>query len=458
MQYFILLLILIFSALENSSAQFGSELFKSKLQTALLNGDSAICWSLITEAKIERGRNLGQANSEPELKKPDSSGIDEASLDKCWNNALDQIMAFDLSCPQTATETPASILGVFYAQFAQNQLIPKEHLKAIGLMLEAQQFNEKRAINKNGLQFGAFGLCKKDKEDDCHSLESVQRLATTICKKYPEACLTFIEGQFAGREFLVADQGNFFEKWDAPLAYHQAWAVEEMIHGHLILQDSIFYKSAMLASQWCMEEKPVINQQAAAKLVWALAAMYDLTGDISIRDKMTKLLNTSILPSILMDRNEDRIVDGTNFLYDSLVSYAQIPGRCWDAVNANSWNTANISTALINAYAALRDRGDTQIAYLLKPYLEATLNNISREINQFGTPPTGTGFRDLSFAIFDALWKIDRSENVMHQDWQKSARILWNSGALQTGGIYSVNLGQLIRLMSQKPYRARHKF
>jgi len=431
---------------------------KDQIQSALLSGDSARCWQLFSKAKSERGNLLGQAASETEPGRTDSSTIDSEKVLEIWNLALDQLMVFQGDCPENPTESAAGMLGVCFAQFASNQAVPKEHLQLIALNLEAQQFNKKRAANPNGFTFGSFAYLKKLADEPCSTASQIDRIVSTTEKQFPEVCLKYSEGKFAESTFMVADQGSIFEKWDAPMAYHQGWAVEEMIHGFLATADSTLLKSALLGGEWCLNEKPVLNLHLVAKLVWALAALYDYTGEEKYKTQMLKLLKTNLLPSILMDSDGNGFVDGTGIQFDSLVPYAKTPGRVWDAQNASSWNTSIVGWALVNAYSALRDRGDFASAKTIYPFALAVVNNIALEIVQSGTPPIGPGFRDVAYCIFEALWKIDRAEKFDNPLWHKSAGIIWNAGSLRTGGQFTVNLGQLVRWISKTPYRARFQY
>jgi len=455
--HFLFCLLLVFQLIRGqfAFAQHISSHLKNEIQLALLNGDSTACWQVFNKGKRERGNLLGQTLSETEPSRIDTNAIDKNNVDEIWNLALDQLMVFQGDCPENTTESAAGMLGVCFAQYANNQPVTKEHLQAIALNLEAQQFNKRRAANPNRFSYGSFGYLKKLPEEPCSTAIQIDRIVTTTEKSFPEVCLKYTEGKFAERTFMVADQGSVFEKWDAPMAYHQGWAVEEMIHAFLATGDSTFLKSAVLAGEWCLAEKPVLSHHLVAKLVWALAALYDFTGEGKYKMHMLKLLEISLLPSILMDEDKNGIVDGTEIKFDSLVPYAKTPGRVWDAQNASCWNTAIVGWALVNAYAALRDRGDLASAITIKPYAQAVVNNIATHVVQSGMPPTGPGFRDVAYCVFEALWKIDRAEKAENLLWNTSAKIIWNAGVLRIGGQFTVNLGQLVRLISKTPYRAR---
>ena len=128
----------------------------------------------------------------------------------------------------------------------------------------------------------------------------------------------------------------------------------------------------------------------------------------------------------------------------------------WDGHNSTSWNSAICAWALVNSYAALRDRGDSIETKYLTPYWTSMMNNLCSEICQFGSIPSGPGFRDLTYAILEGLLKIDKAEKIRHPDWEKAAKILWNSGILQTGQMFTVNVGQYLLWKTDWNYSPRH--
>ena len=213
-----------------------------------------------------------------------------------------------------------------------------------------------------------------------------------------------------------------------------------------------------MGGNWSLHEIPVNNHSYTAKNTWVLASLYDLTGEILWRDQMLKLLKVNLLPGILMDHNMDEMVDGAEPVrFDSLIPNANTPGRMWDGHNSTSWNSAICAWALVNSYAAMRDRGDSVEAKKLIPYWTAMLNNLCMEINQFGSIPAGSGFRDLAYAILEGILKIDRAEKTRHPNWEKAATILWNAKVIQSGKICTVNLGQYLMWKSDWSYVPRFK-
>lgn len=419
---------------------------KRRIQEKMASGDFSEIPSLTKSAIELRGFLAGKAYSEPNYSTPDTTPVRPAEVARIWNLVVDQLVSWQMNCPELSTETPASMLGVFYAAQNRRFAVDRILLRDIAAMLKSQQFSESTASVLPGYQAGAFGyVYRKEGEEDCALSGAVQRVVTKNCQTYPEACPAYKSGNFAGYRFLVADQFPGVQVWDSPLSYHMYWAVEEMIQTFIGLQDSSYLKAAQLAGEWMLNEKPVVNLSLTAKNAAGLSALYDLTGEKKYRDHAWKLISQCIMPAILMDLDSNRLIDGTTIPFDSLTSYAALPGRIWDASNASSWSSSITGMALVNAYAALRDRGDSTKATFLKPYAEAVISNLAEELVQNGTPPSGSGFRDLSFSILEALWKIDRAEKKRHILWERAASVLWNSGVLRSGGENTVVLGQFLR-------------
>jgi hypothetical protein len=132
-------------------------------------------------------------------------------------------------------------------------------------------------------------------------------------------------------------------------------------------------------------------------------------------------------------------------------------GRFWDASPAAGWNTAWGAIALVNSYAALRDRGDLKEAGELRPMAEQMLSNLAFELIVQGTPPPGLGFRDLGFALLEGVWKIEQAEHRKISFLEPALRVVWNSGVLRTGGEQALVVAQLVRWLENRPYSSRNQ-
>jgi len=459
---FLFQLIWIFHSLsaQQNAVENDAEIRKVKvaIQDAILLGDTSRMFAQFKVARSLRGNQAGKALSDPIYTAPDSTAIAEKELIKIWNLSVDPLMTWELHCPELATETPASMLGAWYASEGGNQGIPRTIFRDVSNMLKAQQYSESTASVIPGFQKGSFGYTfRKEGEEDCVLSGAVQRTVMSCCENRPEACPEYKSGPFAGYRFMVSDQFPGVSKWESPLSYHMGWAVEEMIQSFIHLRDSSYLLSAEMAGEWMMEEKPTLNHSLTAKNIWGLAALYDVTGKPKYKIHMLSLIHQNVVPGLLLDANVDRQIDDTQIPFDSLVPYAQKPGRMWDASNASSWATAINAMALVNAYAVFRDRKDTVEASRLKPICETMINNLCFEINTFGTPPAGPGFRDLAYCILDALWKIGKAEKKRHSSWEKAADVLWNAGVARSGNEYAVVTGQYVRMFSNAVYKARYQ-
>lgn len=435
---------------------FGSPNGKKELQQAIFQGDSALYSGLIQKLKTARGSAVGMAVQEPFYRKPDSTNISEEEVEKIWNGVVDQWLVWEPNCPETSLEAPLAILALAMGSQHPGFSLPAENLRNLASLLENQQFRPERVGTGTVLQTGSFGVVNLPPEDACATTGSSQRLAQIICKTQANLCLTYSSGMFSGKSFVVADQSKSDEFFDGQLTHYQAFGILEMLHSFASLGDSVYLKSALLAGEWCLKEIPLAHTVYTSRLVWSFAALYEATGDPKWRRALTKLVHTYIVPSVLMDTNGDGLVDGADGIsFSDLVPYSTKPGRMWDGQNASAWNSAISAHALLLAYSSFRSQKDSVEANRLKPCLLAMMENLCFEINSFGTPPSGSGFRDLAFAVLDIHYHLAFAEGISKPEWEKAIRILWNSRVVQKGGEFSVNVGQFNRyLHPQWPYRS----
>ena len=222
--------------------------------------------------------------------------------------------------------------------------------------------------------------------------------------------------------------------YDGGAAYDHAVASVMMIEASLQLNDptskKLFRESALLAGDWAIAEPPVRNHNYTAKLIWLLAELYGLTGQAKYKNAMLDKLNRNLKPGVLMDFNNDGKVDGMkNQSFLELTPAAQKPGRIWDGHNARPTYHAMNSWALVEAYVALRDRGDKKEAAKVKPYMLAMLDNISWETNNLGVPNSGR--TQTPYALLLALWKVAAVEKTPQPEWEKALRAYWNTGVMR---------------------------
>ena len=211
--------------------------------------------------------------------------------------------------------------------------------------------------------------------------------------------------------------------------------------------------SARLAADWGLEQPLVTNHNYTAKVVWILAELYLRTGEKRYRDGLVDRLERNLLPGVLMDRDGDGVVDGTLQAFDQLTTVAQRPGRMWDGHNALPWYHSMNAWAVLEAYVALRDRGDSELAARVKPYAVAMIDNLAVEITELGTPPVpGTGWTDGPFSILLGLWKLADYEDEPRPTWRRAASALWNSGAFEKRGSHGVHVPLYLMLATETRY------
>lgn len=447
-----LFFLVIFSAQAQDSKEpgepYGWPDGKKRIQQAMLTGDSTRISQTIFSARNQRGISVGMAIQDPIYRAPDSSEIDKNEVEKIWNGVVDQWMVWEPNCPETSMDAPAATLGLAFGSLGKSLVVPQENLRNLLQLLRDQQYISSNCLISTGIVPGAFGISQVPVEEPCFVAGSSQRFAQSVCQSYPILCPTYSGGLFAGKKFAVADQALELDFLDGGLTPTQAWGVLEMIYGHLTLGDSAFFQSAKLGANWCLQEKPMANSSQTARLVWALASWYEATGDSSYYLALKNRVFHHLCPAILMDKNADGLVDGMKEIaFSQLVPYSNSPGRIWDGQNASSWNSAVAASALCYSYAALRNRLDSVDANQVRPYLEAMMNNLCREIIQSGTPPLGSGFRELCFAILEIHYHLSVAEGLYKPDWDKAIRIVWNARVVQRGAEYSVNVGQFVRYL-----------
>jgi hypothetical protein len=263
---------------------------------------------------------------------------------------------------------------------------------------------------------------------------------------------------YAGESFLIGDQYDPLSFYDGGIAYDHGWIGVQMIEAG-IQQDEMSRKDAarqsvLLAADWAKNQEVVKNHNYTAKLIWLLAQVYNWSNDSTYRNELDYKLEKNLLPSVLMDFNNDGFVDGTNpsISFQDLTITAQMPGRNWDGHNSLPWYNAMNAWAITEAYVAFRDRGDIQRATALKPYVISMLDNLTWEINNLGIIDDQLGVRDLTYALLIGIWKVAQYENEAHPEWESAAWAMWNSGYFNTYSTHSVCVGLYLCVLSGTDY------
>jgi hypothetical protein len=211
-----------------------------------------------------------------------------------------------------------------------------------------------------------------------------------------------------------------------------------MIEAALAAADPVqarqFADAAKLAGDWAIHEPAVRNHNYTAKLIWLLAALYDWTGESRFGDALIDKLERSLLPGVLMDEDADGEIDGLPGLRfaDLRSPLARQPGRMWDAHNALPWYQAMNAWAAVEAYVALRSRGDTDRADRVRSYALALMDNLAAEVSAGADFETGAA--QIAFAMATGLWKLADAEGLERPHWETALWSVWNAGLAESPG------------------------
>ncbi|MEL6358277.1 MAG: hypothetical protein AAFQ37_15270, partial [Bacteroidota bacterium] len=297
--------------------------------------------------------------------------------------------------------------------------LPK--LKEIADMLTETQYTAANAPLPLVTHPGLYAYYYAGNNGGPCSLNGVPGSATAmLCQAVPELCVTYNNGQFAGRLFGVNDHQIQDDQIIGDIGgagFDQGWAGVFMLESALQQPDPTdrekYLASALLAGEWAMQHPLVTNHNYTAKLIWLLAQLYAVTGREDFKNSLVEKLESNLLPGVLMDIDEDGFVDGMAppVAFADLHPIAQIPGRTWDGHNALPWYHSMNAWAMLEAYVAFRDRGNAELAVRYKPYAIAMLDNLAHEFLQIGLPqPDGPGNRDIPLSLLLGTWKLAHYE------------------------------------------------
>jgi hypothetical protein len=155
-----------------------------------------------------------------------------------------------------------------------------------------------------------------------------------------------------------------------------------------------------------------------------------------------------------MDQNGDGLTDapGPQVSFSDLAPVARTPGRMWDAHNAVTHYQGMNAVGLVEAYVALRDRGDAADAARVRPYALAVLDNLSAEFVQLGMPDSVPSTREAGVALVLGLWKIAVPERLAKPRWEQAVDAAWNSEAVQSPDSGAVYAGLYLAYRAGAPY------
>lgn len=445
------------------------------IEEAMFSGTAAEVTTAINNAKNNRGDEVGCQETCVDYAVSNFTEPSLSAIVERWNTIhAPGIAGYAETCPTLGRKHSPAALGGYYARLA-GYSADLNKLANIANIYEAQQYKNAYAPEPLTTYAGVFGFLNEAGACDpippgspgvdfCGNPTVPQEdPIEKICDLEPSVCVTYDSGTFAGRNFLVAD--IIPEGKDGGMAYDQGWAGVMMIEAKINQPSQSlknkFKESARLAADWAIAEPPVRNHNYTAKLVWLLAQAYGLSGEAKYKTALMDKFNRNLKPGVLMDLNGDGKVDGMNNQpFSGLTTVAQRPGRMWDGHNSRPTYHPMNAWALVEAYVALRDRGNTAEAAQVKPYAVAMLDNLAWEINTLGVPkiPNQTqliGSTQIPHALMLGLWKIVAYEPGVepHQDeWEQAAWAMWNAGIGNSYGDNTVNVGLYLLYKNGVPY------
>jgi len=446
---------------------YGSAEDRAAIQAAMSSGNAARVRHALDRAKATRGKQVGCPDrAYARLPLPgDRRRPNPAAVRAYWRERyVPALTDFSIGCPQTGRElAPLALAARRLASSDQTALALA--LDDVALMYQAQQYTAEHAPRPLVADAGIYGYFLADSAalSGCALQGIAAEVAVELCTEQPVLCPVYNGGAFAGLRFAVADHHKTPDGMIGDIggaAFDTGWVGVMMIEAALATDDpelsALFRGSALRAGEWAMAQPLVSNHNYTAKTVWLLARLYGWTGRRDFRAALLDRLERNLLPAVLMDRDGDRRVDGLDDVaFEALSPVAQTPGRMWDGHNSLPWYQSINALAMVEAYVALRDRGDCVLAQRYRPYALAMVDNLANEILELGVPADiGVVWRDLPLSILMATWKIARHEHDGRPLWEQALWALWNVGAIQEGrGSRGVSIPYYIVLLDDLPYR-----
>jgi hypothetical protein len=445
---------------------YGTTEDRRRIQRAMLNGSAAQVRLAVNAAKATRGAALGCAQRALPVRGPiDTTPPRFEDILAVWDQVVQpELDAYRDSCPGLGRQWPAIALAAYQARRAGVEMSNEPLIRTARMALD-QQYTKAVAPEPLVTEPGVFGVYLAEGDGDPCAIPGVPGEGSALfCARFPDLCPRYDSGRWAGARFAVADHlrtGDDLEGDPGGLGFDQGWMTAMLIEASLALDDPDLThrcrQAALLNARWALGQPPVTNHNYTAKLVWLLARTYALTGRHDLRHGLVDRLERNLAPGVLMDADGDGLVDGVSppVPFADLTDVASTPGRMWDGHNALPWYHSVNAWAMVEAYAALRDRGHGDLAERYRPLAVAMVNNLAREILTLGPPaPRETGWTDTPFAILLAQWAIARAENEPHPLWDDAAAALWNSGACEVRGTRMHAVGWYLLLASDVPYES----
>lgn len=439
---------------------YGTQAQATAIENAMYNGTAANVRAAIDAAKATRGDEVGcPQTSYPSGNFPSQTEPSLATVASNWttihqaglNNSYPAGSTYN--CPRIGRMEPSAALGAYHARLAgySTDATSTANLRNIADKLVATQSTTANYSGSlpAGVARGFYASVNASTGDVCRLPGVAGNSVQSVCANATLSvlCKTYSGGLWQGRQFLIADQYGATWK-DGGGAYDAGFAGVMMIEAYLANKSnstlsSRYFNSANALAQWADAEYPVRNHNYTAKLIWFMAQMYGLTGNAAYRTDLLDKIERNLKPGVLVDTNANGQVDGmAGQPFSGLVDVAQRPGRNWDGHNALPWYGAMNAWAAVEAYVALRDRGNTTEANALKPYANAMLDNLAWEVVNKGTAAGAMTTPELNmtqmlYALTLGLWKIAAYENVQKPNWRSAAAMLYNRGMVANYGAFN---------------------
>ena len=160
----------------------------------------------------------------------------------------------------------------------------------------------------------------------------------SICASYPDLCVTYDHGLFAGKTFNIGDYIASSGIYEGHLAFDHGWVGVMLVEAALSTSDPAKRASTSTppSPQGCgprrtLHAQPQLHRQEPL----LLASLDDYLGEARWPTAMLDRAERCIMPGALMDTNGDGEVDGMRSQpFSALTPVAQRPGRMWDGHNA----------------------------------------------------------------------------------------------------------------------------
>jgi hypothetical protein len=438
---------------------YGTAENRAAIEQTMLSGTAAEVNGAIAAARHTRKLRLGCPEVDGVRDGPNTVVPSTNEVLVHWNSVHAPAVArYEIGCPDIGRGTPSAALGAWFANRA-GAAVNVTALTDIARMLEAQQFTAARAGPVIDTTFGIYGgVQAAGPTDACALTGAAGDQVSAWCSRFPGQCPQFLSGLFAGRRFLVADINRAAGVLDGGAAFDQGWSGVMMIEAAMAVPDvnlrTKFAASAHLAGAWAAAEPPVRNHNYTAKNIWLLARLYGWSGETRYRDAMLDKLERNLLLGVLMDENVDGLTDapGPPIAFALLAPVARLPGRMWDAHNSVTHYQGMNTVAMVEAYVALRDRGDAATAERVRRYALAMLDNLAHEFTVLGVPNIGASQREAGFALALGLWKIAQVEDLTKPAWDQALAAVFRAGASKSAGAGTAFAGAYLAARTRVPY------